>query len=63
MICENYTASACVDGSCPMALKEEYPYYGDVGVNSCDECYHHKGSCDSCIFEDTDICNKEEKVE
>lgn len=55
MVCENYTGIACVDGSCPIALSEEYAEAGCDIVHDCSECGHYKG-CEDCYFHDDDSC-------
>ena len=47
--CPSYTGVACVDGSCPIANREEYIEYGVPVINSCDECSSYKG-CEDCAW-------------
>lgn len=56
--CQDYCGVACVDGSCPIANREEYAERGYDVVDSCDECHHYRG-CDDCCFEgDVKYCHK-----
>ncbi len=53
--CPSFTGSACTDGTCPVALSEEYPEY-DIDVpSSCFECSGYKG-CENCIWDKTLVC-------
>ena len=56
--CEGYVAVRCIDGSCPIALRDEYQEYGIPVVWSCEECVDYDGGCENCIFEGTDVCIK-----
>lgn len=56
--CEQFTASACTDGRCPVALKEEYPDQMDGAPNDCRQCYYKTGLCKDCIFDKTIYCPK-----
>lgn len=53
--CPNYCGISCIDGSCPIALQEEYSEQGCDTIKSCDECYRNNG-CDDCAWEDTELC-------
>lgn len=55
MTCNCYVNDMCVCGSCPTALYNTYgPAYG---FNlSCEECDHHEGLCDDCIFQYSEVC-------
>lgn len=57
-ICKGYCGVTCVDGGCPMALRDEYAERGYDVTHSCDECAYYKG-CEDCAFEDTEYCVKE----
>ena len=57
-ICPNYTGLACVNGSCPIALREEYQEYGIPVIKNCDECHKYEG-CEDCAWEGTDVCVKD----
>ncbi|WP_418560222.1 hypothetical protein [Hominenteromicrobium sp.] len=56
--CKGYVGVACVDGSCPMANRDEYEDYCTPIVNSCDECGCYKG-CEDCALFGTEYCIKE----
>ena len=58
--CKGYCGVACVDGSCPIALREEYEERGYDVVHSCKECHYYRG-CEDCAFEGTKQCVKEGK--
>ena len=59
-----YTNFNCSNGSCPLILEEEI--YG-IRTSTCkDYCGTGFGGCNTCYFEDSDICkecvyNKEKK--
>jgi len=57
MICDRFCTVNCVDGSCPIALREEYAERGIPVVYSCNECVNHT-SCDDCNWQGTDMCDK-----
>ncbi len=56
--CENYVGITCVDGGCPMALKDEYAERDYDVVHSCDECIYYRG-CEDCALAGTEHCVKE----
>ena len=49
MRCKGYVGIACVDGSCPIANRDEYIEYGIPAVWSCEDCHMYKG-CEYCGF-------------
>ena len=53
--CESYCGVSCIDGSCPIANREEYAERGYDIVHDCKECYRYNG-CEDCCFEGTEIC-------
>lgn len=53
--CEAYCGVACVDGSCPIANRDDYAERGYDVVRSCDECPYYKG-CEDCAFEGERFC-------
>ena len=59
--CPNYTGVTCINGSCPMALREEYEEYGIPITWSCDECNYYKG-CDDCYFCGENGCEIDKKL-
>lgn len=63
--CESYCGVSCVDGSCPVANRDEYAERGYDVIFDCDECWHYEG-CKDCCFEGTEMCpelNKNENNE
>lgn len=56
-ICPGYCGVACVDGSCPKALQDEYSERGYDVVRKCEDCCFYEG-CKDCCFENTDMCVK-----
>ena len=54
--CKGYCGVACVDGTCPMANREEYDERGYDIVKNCKECHYYKG-CEDCCFDGTDMCD------
>ena len=68
MKCSGFTAGACIDGSCPLALKDsDDDRIADIasdmytGLFTCDDCYHKTYECSDCIWHGTDMCEKEVK--
>ena len=57
--CKQYVGVACVDGSCPMALSEEYEERGMDVPKSCKDCWRYKG-CEDCALSGTEYCGKTE---
>ena len=56
--CEGYCGVTCIDGTCPMANRDEYAERGYDIVHNCDECAYYKG-CEDCYFEgNKDYCPK-----
>lgn len=54
--CPDFCAGACVDGTCPIALADEFADRGMDVLRNCDACWHHSGVCDDCIFEGSEYC-------
>ena len=52
-VCKGYCGLACVDGTCPIANREEYEERGYFVVRSCRECHFYKG-CEDCCFDGTE---------
>lgn len=48
--CKGYCGVACVDGSCPIANREEYAERGYDIVSNCNECHYYRG-CEDCRFD------------
>lgn len=57
-ICKGYCGITCVNGSCPIALADEYAERGMDVIRSCEDCCYYKG-CEDCAFRGTDICISE----
>lgn len=55
--CKRYCGDTCVNGSCPIALRDEYAERGYDIVHYCDECLYYEG-CEDCAFADTEYCIK-----
>lgn len=53
--CKDYCGLACIDGTCPIANREEYEEWGIPVVESCEECHMYKG-CKDCCLEGTEYC-------
>lgn len=56
-ICKRYVGVACVDGSCPMANREEYMERGMPTIRSCIECHCYRG-CEDCALAGTEDCEE-----
>ena len=57
--CKDYCGVACVDGSCPMALDDEYAERGYDLIKNCSECFYYNG-CEDCYF--FDECERKGKM-
>lgn len=57
MRCKGYLGVSCVNGTCPIALREEYEEYGIPVVRSCNDCHKYNG-CEDCAWEGTKQCVK-----
>lgn len=55
--CKGYCGVTCVDGSCPIANREEYEERGYDVVKNCKDCPYYKG-CEDCYFNGTEMCEK-----
>lgn len=60
--CKRYVGVSCVNGSCPMALREEYEERCMDVINSCEDCPYYKG-CEDCGLSGTPDCIKEDKAD
>lgn len=60
--CERYVGVHCVDGTCPMARKEDHEERGIPLGEGCKDCYLCKG-CEDCALKGTDECPKAEAEE
>lgn len=65
--CSEYCGVACIDGSCPNALRNDdidlyVEYYGTKRKTRCDYCGYNKGCDDCCIAFymgiSQDVCRK-----
>lgn len=57
VICGGYCGVACIDGTCPIALIDEYIERCYDVVRECIDCHKYRG-CEDCAFADTDLCVK-----
>lgn len=55
--CPDYVGVACVDGTCPIANREEYAMRDMPVFSSCRNCFYYEG-CKDCMFSDTDDCKE-----
>lgn len=53
--CKGYCGLSCIDGTCPIANKEEYEERGYDVPKNCNDCYRYEG-CEDCYFNGTDMC-------
>lgn len=53
--CKSYVGVACVDGTCPVALQEEYEERCVPTIKNCRDCFYYKG-CEDCALKDTEYC-------
>ncbi len=53
--CKNYVGVACIDGTCPIALSEEYAERCMDVIKSCEDCWRYTG-CKDCILAGTKYC-------
>ena len=56
---DTYVGVACVNGSCPVALAEQWSEYDYSFVKGCDECWLYKG-CEDCGLYDGEYCTVED---
>ena len=61
--CPSYIGPACVDGTCPIANRDEYIERDYFVVWSCGECHFYEG-CKDCYFAfcNQELCPKNEKT-
>lgn len=55
--CKGYVGVACVDGSCPKALKEDYERCDMDVISDCEDCFYYKG-CEDCCFNGSEYCHE-----
>lgn len=60
--CGNYVGVSCVNGSCPIALADEYAECGMDVIRDCKDCGHYRG-CEDCALRGTEYCDGEVKKE
>ena len=60
MQCNKYVGVACVDGTCPIANREEYEERCIPVIKSCKGCFYYRG-CEDCALNGTEYCKKEEQ--
>lgn len=55
MVCDSFCTVCCIDGTCPIALYEQFG--GDFidPIKSCRECPYFT-SCEDCDLLNTDYC-------
>jgi len=58
--CKGYSGISCVNGSCPIALSEEYEERGMDVVHTCSDCHYYRG-CEDCAFYGTKVCVEEQE--
>ena len=57
--CPQYVGVACVDGTCPIANREEYEERGIPVAKDCQECFYYEG-CSDCALDNTEYCHNQE---
>lgn len=60
--CKDYVGVACVDGTCPVANREEYEERCYPVTKNCRECWLYKG-CEDCALAGTEYCDKKDEEE
>lgn len=55
--CKSYCGLSCIDGTCPIANREEYEERGYPVPKNCGDCYRYEG-CEDCCFDGTEYCEK-----
>lgn len=53
--CRGYCGVSCIDGTCPIANKDEYAERCMDIISDCTSCFYHKG-CEDCCFYDSEMC-------
>ena len=63
MACINFLSRECIDGNCPIALKESDDnnisdlaalIYEDI--TDCTTCYYNTFDCKDCVFKNSNLC-------
>lgn len=60
--CKRYVGVTCVNGSCPIALREEYEERCMDVIKGCEDCSYYRG-CEDCAWDGTPDCVKEDKAD
>lgn len=59
--CKDYVGVACVNGTCPQALKEEWEAIGGIDISKCEFCWLNEG-CKDCMLDGTKFCVGKERM-
>lgn len=59
--CKGYVGTACVNGTCPKTIKEEYEEQSRSIIH-CGQCFLNMG-CEDCALAGTEYCKTEDKEE
>ena len=57
--CPQYVGVACVDGTCPVANREEYEKRGIPVTKGCRDCFYYEG-CEDCALYNTEHCHNQD---
>ena len=60
--CPDYVGVACVDGTCPIANREEYAERCMPVISCCRDCFYYKGCEDCAISDDCDRMEDKQEV-
>lgn len=60
-ICSTYVGVSCVDGTCPIANRDEYIEYGIPVVWDCAHCHYYEG-CEDCALSGTKYCEMQVEI-
>lgn len=59
--CPQYVGIACVDGTCPVANREEYEERGIPVTKGCQDCFYYEGCKDCALYDTEHCCNQDDK--
>ncbi len=59
--CKGYVGVACINGTCPKTIKEEYEEQSR-SIIYCGQCFLNMG-CEDCALAGTKYCKTEDKEE
>ena len=59
--CKDYVGVACINGTCPKTIKEEYEEQSRSIIH-CGQCFLNMG-CEDCALAGTEYCKTEDKEE